>query len=124
MADSAPQFAFALTEADIEALVDNGTIEIERDPEPDPLVGLTRRLAAQYVDRFSDWADAPDDVQTDMAMRALADVDRLAASSGDSVLQRVLATLPRRREGAGWPTFLRTWVDRLGGVLGMTEARR
>lgn len=122
MADPAPSTSYpdvSLTEDDIEALVANGTIELDVEPDPDAhLIQLTRQIAAQYVDRFSSWAASPEEVQTEMAMRALADVDRLAETSGDSVMQRVLATLPRVRGTKRWPTFLQTWIDRIGSVIG------
>lgn len=121
MADPAHQALFAgFTEEDIEALVDNGTIEIDTSPDPNErLVELTRRIATQYVDRFSEWADHPEDVEPHVAMQALADVDRLAESSGDAALQGVISELPRERAGRRWPVLLRTWIDRLGSVLGM-----
>lgn len=114
-----------LTEADIEALAADGAFEIETDPDPNaPLVRLTRKIASQYVDRFQTWADAeatdsPDsDVDTELALEAIRDVDRLAATTGDEALQSALASLPRERGETRWPTFLQTWIDRIAGVLG------
>ena len=123
-----------LTESDIDHLVADGEVELE-DPGADgtPLLQLTRRIAQQYVSRFSDWSESADPDVVPLARQALADVDRLAQSSGDAAMREVLASVPegppppapgpRHEAPAGaetrrWFTTVRGWVGQFAALFG------